>query len=202
MNVWRRSRSPRLGAAISSSVVLVLALAFAGCGTSGGAATAGSRQPQIAFTSPSMNVGQTQGGGLTIPVRYTCDGADTTPSFRWGAVPPNTAQLALFLFRLGRSTPTGNGNVRVEIKLEWALAGLSPKLHEIRAGKLPRGAVSARKPYSICPPKGKAASYLFQLNALSRPLAVGSHFDANKLLQAVEAPTVGSGTFTSSYKRS
>jgi phosphatidylethanolamine-binding protein (PEBP) family uncharacterized protein len=199
MNAWRRSCSLRMSAAALS---VMLPLALAGCGSGGGAATAGSKQAQIAFTSPSIAGERTSGQeGQTIPVRYTCDGSDTTPSFRWGAVPPNTAQLALFLFKLGRQTPTNNGRVRVEIKVEWAVAGLPAGIHEVPAGKLPRGAVVAGKRYSICPSKGTASSYLFQLNALSRPLAVKPHLSAVKLLREVERPTVASGTFVSSYKR-
>jgi phosphatidylethanolamine-binding protein (PEBP) family uncharacterized protein len=199
MKSWRRKRSLRRGLAVSLSVGLPVALA--GCGGNGGAATAGSQQAPIAFTSPSMAGGQAQGEGKTIPVRYTCDGSNTTPSFAWGVVPPNTAQLALFLFKLGRSTPTGNGNVRVEIKLEWAVGGLSSSIHRVPAGKLPRGAIPANGRYSICPPKGSAAAYLFQINALSHPLAVKPHFNAGKLLQESETATLASGTFTSSYKR-
>ncbi len=196
MNVWRRSRSLKGGAAASS---VVFALVLAGCGSGGGAAPVGSNQAQIAFTSPSIT-GGTQGQGQTIPVRYTCDGSDTTPSFRWGSVPANTAQLALFLFKVGRTTPTGNGRVKVEIQVEWAV-GLSPRIHEVRAGKLPHGAVTADKRYTICPPKGQATSYLFQLNAVSRRLVVKPGFDVNKLFREVEPPTVASGTFISSYKR-
>jgi phosphatidylethanolamine-binding protein (PEBP) family uncharacterized protein len=134
-------------------------------------------------------------------VRYTCDGTDTTPSFKWGAVPANTASLALFLLKLGRSTPSGNGNVSVEVKLEWALAGLSPRIHEIPAGNPPRGAITSRKRYSICPRKGAVGTYLFQLNALSRTPAVGPHFDPNQLFNEAEGSTVASGNFTSTYKR-
>ncbi len=199
MNSWRRKRLLRRGIAVSLSVGLPLALTA--CGGNGGAATAGSQQRPIAFTSPSMTGGRTQNEGKTIPVRYTCDGHNTTPSFVWGVVPSNTAQLALFFFKLGRSIPTGNGSFRVEIKLEWAVGGLSSSTHRVPAGRLPRGAVTAKGRYSICPPKGSAATYLFQISALSRALAVKPHFDANQLLQESETVTLASGTFTSSYKR-
>lgn len=198
MNVWRQSGALRGGAAVLS---VVFALVFSACGSGGGTARTASRQAQIALTSPSMVNGRAPGQSQTIPVRYTCDGSNTTPAFRWGAVPPNTAQLVLFMFKLGRQTPTGNGRFRVEIDSEWAIADLPVGIHEVPAGKLPPGAVVAGKRYSICPPKGKAASYLFQINALSRRLAVRPHFSAVKLLQEVERPTVASGTFVSSYKR-
>lgn len=145
--------------------------------------------------------GGTAGTRLTIPVRYTCDGTNTTPSFRWGAVPPSTAQLALFLFKIGPSVSGPGSASRVEATIEWAVAGLFPSIHEIPAGRLPHGAVAGSKRYSICPAKGEVGNYVFQLNALSHPLAVKPHFEANTLFRDVESLTVASGVFTSSYKR-
>ena len=137
----------------------------------------------------------------TIPVRYTCDGTDTTPSFRWGPVPPSTAELALFLLKIDRTVPGANGTSSVQASIEWAVAGLSPKIHTIPAGKLPPGAVAASKRYSICPAKGTPGAYFFQLNAVSHRLAVGPHFDATSLFREVEGSTLASGTFASTYKR-
>jgi phosphatidylethanolamine-binding protein (PEBP) family uncharacterized protein len=137
----------------------------------------------------------------TIPVRYTCDGTDIPPSFRWGPVPPGTAELVLFLFKVDRSVPAANGRNSVQVSVEWAVAGMSPKIHTISAGKLPPGAVAASKRYSICPAKGSEGAYFFQLNAVSRRLAVGPRFDATSLFREVEGSTVGSGTFASTYKR-
>jgi phosphatidylethanolamine-binding protein (PEBP) family uncharacterized protein len=175
-------------------------IVWAGCGSGERASTAAAKPQAIAFTSPSIVAGKA-GAGQTIPVRYTCDGADTTPSFRWGPVPPSTAELALFLFKVERSTPGPNGSGRVQVSVEWAAAGLSPNLHTIPAGKLPHGVVTASKRYSVCPAKGRPQTYIFQLNAISHPLAAGPHFDATRLFQEAEASTVASGTFASIYKR-
>jgi len=134
-------------------------------------------------------------------VRYTCDGSNTTPSFRWGSVPSSTAELALFLFKVDSSTPAAGGRSRVQASVEWAVAGLPPSIHAIPAGKLPHGAIAAGKPYSICPTKGSAGTYIFQLNAMSQRLRVAPHFDPTRLFQEAEGSTVGSGTFSSIYKR-
>lgn len=165
------------------------------------ARTARTKPQPLAFTSPSITVGGAPGAAPTIPVRYTCDGSDTTPSFRWGPVPPGTAELALFLFKVDRSTPTANGRNSVQVSVEWALAGLSPSIHAISAGKIPDGAIAAGKRYSICPAKGGPATYIFQLNALSQRLPVAPRFDATRLFQEAENSTVASGTFASIYKR-
>jgi phosphatidylethanolamine-binding protein (PEBP) family uncharacterized protein len=203
MRIRRRSCSLRRGAIFLLSVALPIACA--GCGTGsvgkGEATTAGAKPQAIALASPSMIGGGAGGTGSTIPVRYTCDGTDTTPSFRWGPVPPSAAELALFLFKVNRSAPASNGGNRVEVSVEWAVAGLSPRIHAISAGKLPHGAIAASKRYSICPAKGSPETYIFQLNAISHRLAVGPHFDAARLFQEAESSTVASGTFASSYKR-
>lgn len=195
----RTRRSARIGAIALLSVAL--SVACIGCGSGVPARTARARPQPIALTSPSMTGGGAQGAALTIPVRYTCDGTDTTPSFRWGPVPPGTAELALFLFKVERSTPTANGRSRVRVSVEWAAAGLSSSIHAIAAGKLPHGAVAAGKRYSICPPKGRPGTYIFQLNALSQRLPVAPRFDATRLFQEAEGSTVASGTLTSIYKR-
>jgi phosphatidylethanolamine-binding protein (PEBP) family uncharacterized protein len=195
---WNR---PVSGATVALAGVL-LCLAPAGCGGSGKAATAGTgKQTPIAFGSPSFGKGG-KGGVKSIPVHYTCDGANTTPSFTWGAVPPNTASLTLLLLKLGRSEgQSASGNTRVAVKIEWAVTKLSPTIHAIPAGKLPHGARVVGKPYSICPPKGSAAVYVFQINAMSRKPAVGPGFSQLKLFQETESAALASGSFTLGYKR-
>jgi phosphatidylethanolamine-binding protein (PEBP) family uncharacterized protein len=179
---------------------LALSAACAGCGGAVAAKTARSRPKPIALTSPSMAVAGVPGAVPKVPVRYTCDGSDTTPSFRWGPVPSGTAELALFMLKVNRSTPSGGrGGVRVSV--EWALAGLSPSTHAIPAGKLPPGAIAAGKPYTICPAKGSVGTYIFQLSAISQRLPVAPHFDPTRLFVEAEGSTVASGTFASLYKR-
>lgn len=181
---------------------VLLCLALSGCGSSGKAATASTgKQTPIAFGSPSFGKGGPN-GVKSIPVRYTCDGANTTPSFTWGAVPPKTVSLTLLLLKLGRSEgKSASGNTRVAVKIEWAVTKLSPKIHAIPAGKLPHGALVVGKPYSICPPKGSSAVYLFQINAMSRKPSVGPGFSQLELFQETESAALASGTFSLGYKR-
>jgi phosphatidylethanolamine-binding protein (PEBP) family uncharacterized protein len=192
----RRRRSLRGGVVFLSSAVLSIALA--GCGE-GVATTPRAKPATIAFTSPSLS-GRAAGPGGSIPARYTCDGTDTIPSFKWGAVPPNTAAVALFLLKVERTKRAAGGGVSAEVKIEWAVAGLSPGVHEIPAGKLPQG-VAASSRYSICPTRGSAATYIFQLVAMSQRPELGPRFDATRLFQAAESSSLGGGTLTSSYKR-
>jgi hypothetical protein len=204
VRVQRGRRSLRGGLVVSSGVALSIALA--GCG-GGVARPATAKTSAIAFSSPALTgrtalTGGVAGAGRSISARYTCDGADISPSFKWGAVPANTAALALFLLKVERSTQTGGGRISAQVQVEWAVVVLSPGVHEIPAGKLPRGAVVASSSYRICPARGQAATtYIFQLAALPQRPVVGPHFDATKLFQAAEGSAVATGTLTSSYKR-
>jgi phosphatidylethanolamine-binding protein (PEBP) family uncharacterized protein len=203
-NAARAGRPTRsLCRVVVVSLSVVLSATAAGCagGVGRGGASTGAATPQlIAFASPAIAGGRASGAGQTIPVRYTCDGTDTTPSFNWGQVPANTAELVLFLLKVGRAVSTSGGG-GVQATVEWAVAGLSPSLHAISAGKLPHGVVVASQRYSICPAKGDAGTYVFQIDALSNQIALEPSFNATRLFAAVEGVTVASGTFTSSYKR-
>jgi phosphatidylethanolamine-binding protein (PEBP) family uncharacterized protein len=194
--------SPSLCKGTVVMLSVVLSIAVAGCGGGGRVASSTERprpkRPRITFAMAGAGA---PGTHQTIPVRYTCDGTNTTPSFRWGSVPSNTVELALFLFKIGRSVQTTGPGPKIEATIEWAVAGLSPHLHAISAGKLPHGAVTASTRYSICPAKGAAGTYVFQLNALSHRLVAGPRFDANNLFREVEGSTVASGVFASHYKR-
>jgi phosphatidylethanolamine-binding protein (PEBP) family uncharacterized protein len=202
MRMRRWARSPQRGGAIVllSAVALLAPLALGGCGDSGVAATP-ARSSTIAFMSPSFIGHEGTGAVPHIPVQYTCDGSNTTPSFRWGSVPSSTASLVLFLFKVGHTGSGSNGSVSAQIKLEWAIAGLSPRVHEIPAGKLPHGVFVANRRYTICPAKGSTGTYVFQLAALSSRPAVGPRFNAYKLFQEAKRLAVAAGAFKSRYKR-
>jgi phosphatidylethanolamine-binding protein (PEBP) family uncharacterized protein len=111
-------------------------------------------------------------GALTLPAEFTCDGKNTSPALRWQGVPSGTAELVLFAMNV---QPVGG-----KLFFDWAVAGLSPDLEEIEAGKLPKGAVVGRNSfgkngYEICP-EG-AETYIFALFALPQKLSPSQGFD-------------------------
>jgi phosphatidylethanolamine-binding protein (PEBP) family uncharacterized protein len=148
----RPPRPARTTASMSCVLLLAIALlGLAGCGGSGSG-----KQAAVALTSSAIAGGE-------IPARYTCDGANVAPPLRWGTVPSGTVEVALFAVGLSLSH-TWNS-------VEWAVAGVKPELHELRAGKLPPGAFleeasNGRRDYSICPPKGRSQTYAFVIFAL------------------------------------
>jgi phosphatidylethanolamine-binding protein (PEBP) family uncharacterized protein len=180
----------------SSGAVLLLALALAGCSGSGSTAP---KNITIPFKSSAL-------ADSSLPALYTCDGKNISPPVEWGAVPPATRELALFILGL---TPTRGG---YKTSVEWAVAGVNPALHGLAAGKLPPGAhvglasSGKRQRYSICPAKGKVKDYQFALYAIPPTITVAPKFIGYKLLQVIANPISsdradGGGAFVASYKR-
>jgi phosphatidylethanolamine-binding protein (PEBP) family uncharacterized protein len=96
------------------------------------------------LTSPAFHAGG------TIPVRYTCDGANISPPLRWTAPPRGTKLLSLTV--LDPDAPVPGGFVH------WRIAKLAPSL---------RGLPAASRGWTgPCPPAGPAHHYRFTLRAL------------------------------------
>jgi hypothetical protein len=124
------------------------------------------RGTDMRLTSPAF------GSGRTIPTRYTCSGADHSPPLRFAGLPRGTKALALTLVDV-----TAHGFTH------WTVWNLSPRVHGLTAGRLPRGAKYGTNDYGFvgyggpCPPRGnKAHDYVFALYAMKRklPLANGA----------------------------
>ncbi len=177
MIAWRRSTKQQICGSHGSllAVGLAVALAGAGCGSSGNTTT--STKPlvpaprstlgTIALSSPAFRPGG------AMPVRYTCDGTDLSPPLRWRNLPAESVELLLLAIDL-------NGG-RTDA-VQWAVAGLSPRVPGIRAGRLQPGAVVGRNSAGetrwggICDASG-VHHVAFLLYALSRRLGLKRGFD-------------------------
>jgi phosphatidylethanolamine-binding protein (PEBP) family uncharacterized protein len=221
--VWR-SEQTRMRAARVTLMASVLAagLAAAGCGgsstrvsrsstASGGSqsrdSSAGAGLPR-GRTSSQAEAASAAAFDVTIPAllperwipqRYTCDGADVSLPVSWSAVPPGTAELAVFVLNLQP--------VHGRLFFDWALADLSPASHGISAGTLPPGAVVGRNSsgdarYSICPAKRTRAEYFFvKVAALPKPLGARPGFDAEALYRQAERSAIAVAADGGAYKR-
>lgn len=146
-------------------------------------------------------------GVPTIPALYTCDGRNTPPPFEWGPVPARTGELVLFV--LGLKAAPGTRNVTISV--EWAMAGINPTLHHLDPGQLPRGAhpglaASGTRSYSICPQRGKAEGYVFELYGLPKGDTVPLNFNGIGILSKLvgsshESIANAHGSFGAIYKR-
>jgi phosphatidylethanolamine-binding protein (PEBP) family uncharacterized protein len=175
--------------------VLTLAVAAAGCGGSNSPAV--NNAPEIAFQSPVLTAGK------VIPARYKCDLNKVWLPVRWGPLPANTKELVMYVARYNDVKSTANG-ASVHLLSQALVVGLKPTLHELRAGKLPHGALvgeyeasSQRTP--ICPAGRPAQGFVFRLYALRSPLNISKGKQGASLLNKLNSEALAAGTFTASY---
>ena len=86
------------------------------------------------------------------------------------------------------------------------VAGLSPHLHGLTNGRLPREAIVGRngfgkRDYSICPAKGSTEHYLVVLDALSKRIPVKPGFDGGVLFEQILPKEIPEGRLFLSYSR-
>lgn len=147
----------------------------------------------MTLQSPSSQA--SSAGPQALPAEFTCDGKGTSPALRWQGVPQGSAELVLFAMN---TQPVGG-----KLFFDWAVAGLSPELEEIEAGKLPKGAVVGRNSfgkagYEICP-EGAGETYVFTLFALPKKLSPSQGFEPMALRKAVAEASGSAGLLALSY---
>ena len=198
---------------LTAAGALAVAVSLAGCG-SGSRSSSGdvtkspprvaqpaskpgaSEAPPLALLSPRSapppikvaSTARTSGG--VIGSRYTCGGANISPSVTWKGVPSDAKELLVFVNTLQSGGST----------LNWAVAGLSPSLHGLEAGKLPSGAIVGRNSYgrsaySVCPGKGTAPAVVsIGVIALPRVISVHQGFAPGALTNVVSEPGARQGS--------
>jgi len=149
----------------------------------------------MTLESPSSQA--SNAGPQALPATYTCDGKGASPALRWQGVPQGTAELVVFAMNVQP--------VEGRLFFDWAVAGLSPDLTEVEAGKPPRGAVVGRNSfgkdgYEICPPGG-AETYMFTVFALPAKLSPSQGFDPSALRKEVLDTSGNVGLLALSYAR-
>jgi hypothetical protein len=149
----------------------------------------------MTLQSPSSQ--SSPGGPQALPAEFTCDGKNASPALSWRGVPQGTAELVLFAMNVQP--------VEGKLFFDWAVAGLSPELEEIEAGKLPKGAVAGRNSfgktgYEICP-EGSGENYIFTLFALPKKLSPSQGFEPLALRKAVAEASGNAGLLALSYTR-
>jgi len=143
----------------------------------------------------------------TIPARYTCDGPDISPPLEWGAVPPGTGDVAVFLVGLTAEASTHTTSISVD----WAIAGLSAQLHRLAADEIPTGAYlgqnsDGKHGYSLCPQRGAHTEYQFEIYGLPSGDSIAQNFAGLPLVNELTAPEStrkanSHGAFVATYTR-
>ena len=134
--------------------------------------------------------------GASIPSKYTCDGADTSPPLAFGAIPNGAKTLALIM-----DDPDAPGGTFDH----WIVWNIPPNTTAIGEGKSPQG-VSARNGFGKsgyggpCPPSGEHR-YYFKVYALDATLNLPPSSSKSDLENAMKGHTVAQAQMMGRYKR-
>ncbi len=153
--------------------------------------TEGATMATLAITSPAFKSGE------LIPSKFTCDGADVSPTLAIGNVPPEAKSLALIV-----DDPDAPGGMWVH----WVVWNIDPATKEIAEGGVPAGAQLGRNdfrqtPYGgPCPPSG-THRYFFKLYALDTKLDLGAGTNKAGLEKAMKGHILTQAELMGKYKR-
>ena len=175
----------------------LLIIAFAGLSAGMTWADNETETPSIELTSVAFEHEK------PIPVKYTCEGEDTSPDLRWGALPEGTAELALIC---------DDPDAPVGTWVHWVVYGIPadtggfaesfPAVEQTEAGILQGENSWGRIGYGgPCPPKGKPHRYFFKLYALDKELGLKSGADKKTLETAMKNHIIGYGELMGTYAR-
>ncbi len=141
--------------------------------------------------------------GETIPVQYTCDGADISPPLKWEDVPAGTKSFALICD--DPDAPMGTW-------VHWVIYGIPSNITELEEG-LPKGATlkfGAKQGTNDfrqlgyggpCPPPGPPHRYYFRLYALDIEINLGPGASKQELLNVIKRHIISQAELMGRYKR-
>ena len=149
-----------------------------------------------------LNSSAFQNGG-DIPRKYTCDGADLSPSLRWEN--PPTGAKSFTLIADDPDAPAGTW-------VHWVIYDLPAETRELQEGvsqseTLPNGAKQGLNDFrragygGPCPPPGPAHRYLFKLYALDTQTKLKPRATKQQLLEAMKGHIVAEAQLMGRYRR-
>lgn len=178
-------------------IIVLVSLLLAGCSTSPDPLQEElSSAADLTLTSPAFAAGE------SIPLRYTCDGEDTSPALQWADPPEGTQSFALVMD--DPDAPAGTW-------VHWVLYNLPADARalpeNIPGGEtLPDGGLHGRNGWrdfgygGPCPPTG-THSYVFKLYALDTLLQAEPGLTKKALLEAMEGHVLAYGELIGAYSR-
>ena len=152
----------------------------------------GVAQQRIAVTSKSF------ASNGSIPVDFTCDGADRSPQITWSAPPPGTKAFAIIA-----DDPDAPGGDF----FHWAIYGIRGDASSIpeAADLAELGAISALNGFGRpgyngpCPPKYELHSYVFRVFALDAPITARPDGTGDDLQTAMNGHVLGMGAVVGTF---
>lgn len=86
----------------------------------------------------------------------------------WNHLPPNTAELVVYIGGYGPEQITAKGTIVSPIIAGAIIAGLKPDIHSLKPGALPAGAIGvAARRIPVCPPRAHGGQFIIRVYALS-----------------------------------
>ena len=134
----------------------------------------------------------------TIPVRYTCDGADVSPPLDWSGVLQEAKSLALITD--DPDCPTGTW-------VHWVLFNLPASLNHLPEKAMPGVGIQGKNDFrklgynGPCPPKGKPHRYYFKLYALDTMLNLPAGATKAEVEKAMQGHILTQGQLMGKYGR-
>jgi Raf kinase inhibitor-like YbhB/YbcL family protein len=139
---------------------------------------------------------------LSIPTKYTCDGANVSVPLSWRDAPPATKSFALIVD--DPDAPSG-------IWVHWVLYDLPASSHALgeaipNQGTLGNGTKQGVNDFGKvgyagpCPPRGPAHRYFFKLYALVRVTELKPSATKQQLLQAMKEHILAEVELVGTYK--
>ena len=153
-------------------------------------------QPSLSVTSSSFS------SNGAIPLQFTCDGDDLSPSLQWSAAPEGTKSFALVVH---------DPDAPVDFT-HWLAYGIPPKVHALAQGASTNGAMPRGSEEGIngfrsvgyagpCPPPGKPHHYVFRLYALDVYVTLPPGAKREELEAAMRGHILAEGKLVGVYRR-
>ena len=151
----------------------------------------------LSVTSPAFKAGE------NIPQKFTCDGANVSPTLQWSGIPEGTKSIALIVD--DPDAPMGTW-------VHWVLFNLPanstnlPEEYPITE-TLPNGAKHGLNDFKKtgyggpCPPQGPAHRYFFKLYALNAVLNLPTKSTKAQLESAMQGHILAQGELMGKYGR-
>ncbi len=140
--------------------------------------------------------------GESIPVKYTCDGADISPPLQWHRVPYGTRSIALIVD--DPDAPAGTW-------VHWLYYNRLPEPKALPEGvadeMTPEGGVHGKNSFERlsyggpCPPPGKPHRYFFKIFMLDVKLPLAPGASKAELERAMQPHILGLGELMGTYQR-
>lgn len=141
--------------------------------------------------------------GEYIPVKYTCEGANISPSLKWTNNIPGVKTFVLIV-----DDPDAPGGDFVH----WLVYNIPANITSLNADvtstrNVPEEVLQGTNSFGRlgymgpCPPPGNAHRYYFRIYALNSALKLKSGAEKNKLLKAMQGHIIAEGQLMGKFKR-